>query len=64
MQQVEMLTVHEVAAIAKVSKASIWRWTAAGIFPRPRKIGGATRWARADVERALREAPQSEPRAA
>lgn len=45
------LGVVNVARRYDVSVASIWRWVAAGKFPRPRKLAsGTTRWSIADLD--------------
>jgi prophage regulatory protein len=45
------LKVNQVATRMTVSDATIWRWTAAGCFPAPVKIGpGSTRWRLGDIE--------------
>jgi prophage regulatory protein len=45
------LGVRSVARRYDVSVASIWRWVAAGKFPRPYKIAcGTTRWSVADLD--------------
>lgn len=40
----------KLAARWEVSRATIWRWAAAGKIPRPTKINGATRWRLSDLE--------------
>lgn len=45
------LGVRSVARRYDVSVASIWRWVAAGKFPKPHKIAcGTTRWSVADLD--------------
>jgi prophage regulatory protein len=45
------LTVQQVAARLGISKATIWRWKAAGTFPTAVKLSaGSTRWRLADIE--------------
>ena len=45
------LTVRQVAGHLSVSVATIWRWTAAGTFPTPVRLGpNTTRWRMADIE--------------
>lgn len=45
------LTVQQVAARLGISKATIWRWKAAGTFPSAVKLSaGSTRWRLADIE--------------
>lgn len=44
------LTDIQLAERFRVSRATIWRWSAHGIFPRPIKLGpAATRWRQSDV---------------
>lgn len=33
-----------------VCRTTIWRWSREGEFPKPVKLGGATRWRLSDVE--------------
>ncbi|MBC8381409.1 MAG: AlpA family phage regulatory protein [SAR92 clade bacterium] len=33
-----------------VCRTTIWRWTRTGKFPKPVKLGGATRWRLSDIE--------------
>ena len=48
-----------VAAILGISRTSVWRRVADGTLPKPIRIGGLTRWSRAEImaliERALAE---------
>ncbi|GHE05563.1 hypothetical protein GCM10008024_36910 [Allgaiera indica] len=30
--------------------STVWRWAKIGVLPKPVKIGGSTRWRRADIE--------------
>lgn len=50
--QEQYLNVKRVAARLDTSPATIWRWTAAGTFPRPSKLSpGSTRWKLSDIEK-------------
>lgn len=45
------LSDSQLAAAFNVHRATIWRWTAAGILPRPIKLStGCTRWKLSDIE--------------
>ena len=44
-----LLSDHTAAALLGISRATFWRRVKDGTFPRPVKIGGATRWRRADL---------------
>jgi prophage regulatory protein len=48
-----MLTFKEVAErVGKPSRATLWRWVQAGIFPAPIKVGLAKiAWRKSDVQR-------------
>jgi excisionase family DNA binding protein len=51
MPGVTYLTVDDVAAILKVSKRTVWRWSATGQMPAAHKLAGTTyRWVQADIE--------------
>jgi excisionase family DNA binding protein len=41
---------EEVAALLGVHRSTVWRWLEQGLIPRPRRIGGRTLWAQADIE--------------
>ena len=53
MDSQELLTVRQVARLLQVSPRQVWRLARTGALPPPLKIGGATRWRAADIERAL-----------
>ncbi len=40
----ELLTVRDVARSLRLSVRATWRASAAGLLPRPLKVGRATRW--------------------
>lgn len=44
------LTTKETAALCKISVETLHRWTRAGQFPEPYKIGRCLRWRHADIE--------------
>ena len=46
-----LLTADEAAAYIGMSRRWVWRATSAGLFPQPVRVGGATRWRRADLDR-------------
>lgn len=47
-----LLSDTEVAAVMSVSRNTVWRWASSlPNFPQPVRIGGATRWRKADVDR-------------
>jgi excisionase family DNA binding protein len=41
---------EEVAALLGIHRSTVYRWLDQGLIPPPRRIGGRTVWARADVE--------------
>lgn len=43
-KRVEYLKIEEVAARYKLTERTIYRHVAAGLFPKPIKVGGARRW--------------------
>ena len=47
-----LLSDTELAEVMSVSRNTIWRW-ARGLenFPQPVKIGGVTRWRKADIDK-------------
>jgi len=55
MLQSEYLSIKELAAHIQASKSTIWNGVRKGIFPKPIKIGGLTRWRRSEVEERLSE---------
>lgn len=46
----ELLSAREGAKILGVGLSTFWRLAAKGKVPQPIKIGGSTRWRRADIE--------------
>jgi predicted DNA-binding transcriptional regulator AlpA len=44
-----LLSDNAAAALLGISRATFWRRVSDGTFPRPVKIGAATRWRRADL---------------
>ena len=49
----KFLTDREVAALLGLSKATIWRHAAAGLLPKPVKLGHASRWPESDIQAAM-----------
>jgi excisionase family DNA binding protein len=45
-----LLSASTVAELLEVDRATVTRWAASGRLPRSMKIGGARRWARAELE--------------
>jgi prophage regulatory protein len=46
----QLKSVNQIAESIGVTPKTIWRWTAAGTFPKPIKLsGGSTRWRAEDV---------------
>jgi predicted DNA-binding transcriptional regulator AlpA len=39
-----------VGAILGIHRSTVWRWLEQGLIPRPRRVGGRTLWAQADIE--------------
>lgn len=50
MAEKHLLTVREVSEILGLSRTTIWRLAASQKIPAPLKIGGATRWRKADID--------------
>ncbi len=48
-----LLTDGEVAKRLGLSKATIWRHAAAGILPKPVKLGHSSRWLESDIQAAV-----------
>ncbi len=47
-----LLSDVEVAEMMSVSRNTVWRWVSSiEKFPQPVKIGGATRWRKADLDK-------------
>ena len=46
----------DVAAHFQCGRSTVWRWVKQGLLPEPVRIGGATRWLRADIEAAFNKA--------
>lgn len=46
----QLLRAAEVAKILELGVSSVWRLARKGQIPAPIRIGGSTRWRRADIE--------------
>lgn len=46
-----LLTVTDVARLAKVSERTVWRWHSSGEIPRSVVIGGTVRWKGDEIEK-------------
>jgi predicted DNA-binding transcriptional regulator AlpA len=46
--------VEVVAALASISRATVYRYSKAGILPAPRKFGGSSRWNVGELRAALK----------
>ncbi|WP_344586212.1 helix-turn-helix domain-containing protein [Actinomadura vinacea] len=55
MDERELLTTAEVAAIFRVARSTITQWAGRGLLPHTRTPSGRLRFYRVDVERVLRE---------
>ena len=55
----ELLTLKEVAAMAKVTTMTVYRWRRSGVLPAPLKLGGRARWPRQELEEALKSLPRA-----
>ena len=51
-----LLDVKAVAALFQSSPATIWRRVKDGTLPQPIRIGGLTRWSRAEIEAVIEAA--------
>lgn len=49
----DLIRDSEACKIIGCSKSSFWRRVADGTFPRPVKIGGLSRWLKADIVNAI-----------
>ena len=45
-----LLKAEELAGLLGVSRCTVWSWHSSGRIPLPVRIGGATRWRRAEIE--------------
>ncbi|QJD16574.1 helix-turn-helix transcriptional regulator [Paracoccus sanguinis] len=50
MAEPQLLTARDVSALLNIGVSSVWRKVKEGNLPQPVKIGGSTRWRRADIE--------------
>jgi predicted DNA-binding transcriptional regulator AlpA len=49
-------TNEDVCDVFKCSKSTVWRWAAAGSFPKPVKINGIARWTDESIREFIRNA--------
>lgn len=45
-----LLKAGGVSRLLACDERTVWRWASAGVIPPPIRIGGATRWRRADLD--------------
>lgn len=45
-----MLTITDIAVLTRLSRSTIYRLIGCGRFPKPLKIGRASRWRAADID--------------
>lgn len=50
----QLLTVSDVAEVLGLGVSTIWRQVKLGNIPEPVRIGGSTRWRKADIEELVR----------
>lgn len=46
----ELMTVKDVATHFGCGVSTVWRWHQNGVLPKAIRIGGLTRWRRAEIE--------------
>lgn len=51
-----LLSDREVAKMLGCARSTLWRWAADGIFPKPLKIGGMSRWRQSDLNTVIEQA--------
>lgn len=51
----QLLSVGDVAEMLGLGISTIWRQVRRGTLPQPVRIGGSTRWRRADIEALFRD---------
>jgi len=49
-------TINDVCNVFQCSKSTVWRWVAAGSFPKPLKFGGTSRWTDSSLKQAIHAA--------
>lgn len=49
-------TIEDVCNVFQCSKSTVWRWVAAGSFPKPLKFGGTSRWTDTSLKQAIHAA--------
>lgn len=54
-----LYTIDEVAQFFKCSPSTVWRWVANGVLPRPKKIGGSSRWTGTDLRKTVNAAQRN-----
>ena len=55
--QHQLLRVSDVAQILNLGVSSVWRLARNGQLPAPIRVGGSTRWRRADIESLIGRPP-------
>lgn len=56
-----LVTAQEAAQLLSMGRSTLWQNVKNGLLPEPVKIGGATRWRVADLQRHFEPQQASEP---
>jgi len=59
-----LLKAGDLARLLSCDERTVWRWASAGTIPPPIRIGGCTRWRRADLDAFLQGKAQAAAREA
>ncbi len=51
-----LVSVRDIAAVLGCSTPTVWRRVADGSIPQPVKIGGMTRWSKAEIDAFIEQA--------
>ena len=55
----ELLTRHEVQALLKCSRSSLYAWMESAAFPKPIKLGSTNRWVPGEIEAWIQMQPRA-----
>lgn len=61
MSEKHLLTAGETATMLTIARSTLWANVKKGLLPQPVKIGGATRWRRADLLPLVQATPTTTP---
>jgi predicted DNA-binding transcriptional regulator AlpA len=59
MESQQLLTCSDLTRLFKISARTVARWCAAGVLPKPLRLGGSRRWTESSILSVIHSVPAS-----